>query len=130
MFVPETEQKIIYEVRNILQSHQFQTLYNAFKQGVVHTEIINSRTIQVEPDLPFSGMALFKENGFVLGKEAFASKNELIKTLLHEIYRLETSTIGKNKKATQQEITAETKAAFEFAEKGLLAFKLDKLLED
>lgn len=111
------DQKILSEVKNILHSQQFQSLCNAFKQGIAHTEIIKGRTIQVEPDLPFSGMVLFEENGFVLGKEAFASKEELIKTLLHEIYRLETSIVGKNRKATQLEITAETKAAFEFSER-------------
>ena len=124
-----TQQNIIHEVKNILQTHQFQTLCNVFFKGITHTEIINGRTIQVEPELPFSGMTLFKENGFVLGKEAFASKDELIKTLLHEIYRLETSVIGKTENATQEIITQETKAAREFAEKGLLAFKLDKLLK-
>jgi len=110
------EQKIIQEAKLVLKSKQFKALCDAFSKGIPYTEIINRRTIQVEPELPFSGMTLFKENGFLLGKEAFVSKEELIKTLLHEIYRLETSTIRKTGKATQQEIIKETKAASEFAE--------------
>ena len=67
-------------------------------------------------------MTLFEENGFVLGKEAFKSKEELIKTLLQEIYRLETSSIGKTGQATQERITEETNAAHAFAEKAALFF--------
>lgn len=117
-----TQQKIIHEVKQILYSQQFQVLCKGFKQGIAHTETISGRTIQVEPNLPFSGMTLFKENGFVLGKEAFASKQELIKTLLQEIYRLETSTIKKTGNASQEIVTAETKAASEFAEKSIAYF--------
>lgn len=118
----ETEQKIIHEVKHILSTNPFQALCTAFKQGISHTEAINGRVIQVDPELPFSGMTLFKENGFVLGKEAFKGKEELIKTLLHEIYRLEKSAIGKAGRASQEEITEETKAAFEFAEKSFTLF--------
>ena len=111
------ELKIIQEVELVLKSKQFKTICNASNKGVSHSVIINNRTIVVEPEAPISGMTLFEENGFVLGKEAFTSKEELIKTLLQEIYRLETSNIGKTGKATQEIVAEETKAAHAFAEK-------------
>lgn len=116
------EEKIVQEVIFILSSQQLQTLCNCLQQGIPHTEIINDRIIQVEPQAPFSGMTLFAENGFVLGKEAFISKEELIKTLLHEIYRLETSAIRKTGNATQEIVTGETKAASEFVDKAIASF--------
>jgi hypothetical protein len=53
------------------------------------------------PKLSFSGFTLFGENGFVIGKEALRSSDELMKTVLHECYRLATSSV-KSKKAIDQ----------------------------
>ncbi|MBS1528366.1 MAG: hypothetical protein JST19_22155 [Bacteroidetes bacterium] len=75
---------------------------------------IGRRTILIEPELPFSGMTFFEENGFVLGKAAFESKEEMIKTVLHELYRIENSARGANSAARAAE---ETKNAYYFAEK-------------
>lgn len=71
-----------------------------------------------EPGLPASGMTMFGENGFLIGREAFTSSGELLKTVLHELYRLNTSASSAGVSA--QLSVQETKAAFEFAER---AFK-------
>ncbi len=56
---------------------------------------------------------MFGENGFLIGNEAFTSSAELSKTVLHELYRLNTSASAAGVSA---ELAAqETKAAFEFA---------------
>jgi hypothetical protein len=76
---------------------------------------IGGRTILVDPDVPVSGMTLFGEDGFIVGREAFASDEELTKTLLHEILRLRTSESGGGVSA---ELAAtETEAAYSFAER-------------
>ena len=41
--------------------------------------VINGRTIQYEPNLSVSGMTMFGENGFLIGKGAFKSQAELQK---------------------------------------------------
>lgn len=78
------------------------------------------RTIMYEPALLASGFTLSGEDSFILGPEAFSSEEELIKTLLHELFRLATSVVLETKTATTTQILAETNAAFEFAER---AFK-------
>ena len=78
--------------------------------------LIGNRTIVIEPEASFSGFTLFEENTFVIGKEAFSSPVELRKTLLQELYRLNSSAL-KGKNVTQEAVSRETKAAFEFAEK-------------
>jgi hypothetical protein len=59
-----------------------------------------------------------KKNGFVLGREAFLSEAELSKTVLHELYRLTTSVARGTGGGLNN---AETKAAFEFAERAFNA---------
>ena len=60
-------------------------------------------------------MTMFGDDGFFIGPEAFKSKAELQKTVLHELYRLNTS----NAASGVSEVLAsqETKAAYSFAEK-------------
>ena len=74
---------------------------------------VGSRLVQYEPDLPASGMTMFGENGFLIGREAFVSEAELQKTVLHELYRLNTSTSATGVSGALA--AQETKAAFDFA---------------
>jgi len=60
-------------------------------------------------------MTMFGENGFIIGNEAFASSTELSKTVLHELYRLNTSASAKG--VSKELVKQETKAAFEFAKR-------------
>jgi hypothetical protein len=102
-------------VRAIQSSGFPDKAWQAFSQGKTFEMGIGRRTILVEPNLPFSGMTLRGEAGFVMGGSAFASKEEFTKTLLHELYRLEHTKIGGG--ASQALVTDETKAAAAFAER-------------
>ena len=60
---------------------------------------------------------MFGENGFLIGREAFSSEAELGKTILHELYRLNTSTSAGGVSGSLA--TSETAAAFNFAERAI-----------
>lgn len=64
------------------------------------------RTIQYEPGLPASGMTMFGENWYVIGREAFTSEAELTKPLLHETHRLTTSSVRVTGATAQQATSA------------------------
>jgi hypothetical protein len=81
---------------------------------------LNGRTITYD-DAPFSGLTNFEKNGFHIGKEAFKDEDEIIKTVLHEMHRLKTSKLRGSGSAI--EVAEETKAAFNYAEKGIELFK-------
>jgi len=121
-----TESAIISEVRSMLSSPQMAQIRAAQAAGQSVEVQIGGRFIQYEPGFSGSGMTLFEHNGFVIGREAFASEAELTKTLLHETYRLTTSSIGRGAissgaSSMQQVVTAETQAAFDFAERAFKA---------
>ncbi|UUZ82696.1 hypothetical protein LJK88_01060 [Paenibacillus sp. P26] len=65
--------------------------------------------------LPASGMTMFGENGFLIGREAFSSSAELTKTVLHELYR--PTTIASASGVSAEVAVQETQAAFKFAER-------------
>lgn len=67
--------------------------------------------------MPASGMTMFGENGFLIGREAFTSESELTKTVLHELYRLNTSASAGG---VSGELAAqETAAAADFANRAI-----------
>ena len=110
------EQKIVTEANLILNSKNLSILRTAFEKGISAEVSVGGRTILYEPSLSASGLTLFSENGFVLGREAFVSNSELGKTVLHELYRL-TNSVVQTGGATGATITTETNAAFQFANK-------------
>jgi hypothetical protein len=110
-----TEMSVINEVSGI----SLNQLRAAFDAGGAELNI-GGRTILVDPGVPSSGFTLFGENGFVVGREAFASNAELTKTLLHEIFRLSTGQVASG--ATQASVTAQTVDAASFAEDAFNAF--------
>lgn len=116
------EREIVREARSILTSREFRILRTAHARGESVTVQIGGRTIQYEPNLPWSGMTLFEDNAFLVGRQAFTSEAELSKTILHELYRLHTSVIGREAAATGSAVAAETQAAFEFAERAFAEF--------
>ncbi len=77
--------------------------------------------IQYEPGLPASGMTMFGENGFLIGREAFASPQEFQQTILHELHRLTTSQSSTGVSGALA--TQETKAAADFAAQTVEALK-------
>jgi RHS repeat-associated protein len=106
------ETAVISQAKTILKSQNL--IKQAFASGVGTELKLAGKTILVEPEFPASGMTLFGEDGFVIGKEAFASQEEFTKTILHELYRLENSARGATGAAKAAQ---ETQAAAAFAEK-------------
>ncbi len=115
-----TEQAIILEARRLVTSPAFTRLRAAHTAKKGLSIRFGGRLIQYEPDAPVSGMTLFGENGFLLGREAFTTEAELIKTVLHELHRLSMSTV-QVEGATMALVRSETQAAQAFAERALKA---------
>ncbi len=115
-----TEQSIIIEARKILSSAAFARIRAAQAAGRGVNVRINGRLIQYEPGAPCSGMTIFGENGFLLGREAFKSESEVVKTVLHELHRLTTSVV-RSQGATMATVHSETQAAKVFADRAFKA---------
>ena len=107
------ESRIINEAQGVIDSPQLAEIQNAHAAGEPLTVSVNGRLIQYEPDLPASGMTMFGENGFLIGREAFSSPAELQKTILHELYRLNMSESASG--VSSALATQETQAAADFA---------------
>ena len=116
-----TESGIIGEAQSILNSPQLAEIQNAYSASQPVTVNVGGRIIQYEPNLPASGMTMFGENGFLIGKEAFSSSEEFQQTILHELYRLNTSASASGVSGSLA--TQETNAAASFAAKALGALK-------
>ena len=111
------ESAIVNEAKQILGSSEWAQIKTA--QAVKQTlkVTINGRTIQYQAGLPFSGMTWTEQNGFIISDEAFASQEELAKTLAHELHRLTTSTALSRGAIDAQAAARETQNAYQFAEK-------------
>jgi hypothetical protein len=115
-----TEQSLIIEARRILSAPEFARIRAAQAAGQGLVVRIRGRLIQYEPGAPCSGMTLFGENGFLIGREAFRSEAEVVKTVLHELHRLATSTV-RTEGATMATVHSETQAARLFADRAFRA---------
>jgi RHS repeat-associated protein len=115
-----TEKAIIAEARLILKNENL--IMRTFESGIGTELKLAGRTVIIEPQAPMSGMTLFEENAFVIGREAFSSRPELVKTILHELYRLQTSTL-RGATGIQQAVSQETASAASFAEKAFSQIK-------
>jgi hypothetical protein len=115
-----SEQAVIAEARQILTSPQMAQIRTAQAAGQSITVNVGGRIIQFEPGLPASGMTMFGENGFLIGREAFASEAELTKTILHELHRLTHSASSGGVSGAMA--ASETEAAFQFAQRAFEAF--------
>jgi hypothetical protein len=107
------ESNVIHEARGIFSSAEMGRIEAAHVAGEPISVNVGGRLIQYEPDLPASGMTMFGENGFLIGREAFVSQVELQNTVLHELYRLNTSASAAG--VSSSLAAQETKAAFDFA---------------
>jgi hypothetical protein len=115
--VGSEEEKILKEARDILNSGVMDSILSAHIEGKTKIVEINKTLIQYEP-MNRSGMSMFCQSGFVLGKVAFSSASELKKTVLYLLYTLNTSASeilseGINKSSTSRE----TSNADDFANK-------------
>src|SRR5204863_6485107 len=120
--VVNVEGSIIAEVKQILSSAQLRQIRAASAAGKGVTLKIGTRMIQYEPKLPEFAMTNFEGNGFALGPAALKSDAELVKTLLWELYRLETSEAGRGvlpegASSMQAVLKAEYEAAKAFSER-------------
>jgi RHS repeat-associated protein len=113
----EAESAIISETSSILKSPGMDVLRKAYANGTSAEVQIGTRTILYEPGLKSSGFSLAGENGFVIGAEGFSSSAELTKTVLHEIYRIEQTSVGITGSASAASASTSTQSAFSFAEK-------------
>jgi hypothetical protein len=113
---PQTDTSIVSEARQLYRSALMGSIRAAHKNAHAATVKIGQYTVQYEP-LPFSGFTSFGINGFVIGKEAFASDSEFKKTLLHELYRLHHSEMTRGGAVDKHLPKIETQAAFQFAER-------------
>jgi hypothetical protein len=109
-----SERAIAGSARAIYGSEELGAIRAAHAAGRSAEVTVGGTKIVYEPGLNASGMTLFGENGFVIGRGAFASDMELAKTIAHESYRLATSQSAGGVGAGLAK--AETNAAFSFAE--------------
>lgn len=114
------ETQIAKSARQIWNAQAFKSGIRGMRAGKNSEITIDGVKVVFQADGPFSGMTLFGERGFVIGKEALRSPDEVAKTVLHEYYRLSTSTAGSNTGVSQTLITKETNNVVNFVER---AFK-------
>jgi RHS repeat-associated protein len=95
----ELETRIVNEANSLLNSKEFQMVENAYKTGKEASVKIGNRTINYSPETSASSITMhpspfFEGSGFQLGPEAFSSTEELKKTFIQELYRLNTQGTG------------------------------------
>ncbi len=118
------EADIAAEAANMLTCKPFNLVVVAHANGYPVEVVVSGIAVVYEPSLPqtISGMTLFAENGFVMGPAAFSSGLETVKAMLHELYRLKTSLVGRAGTAIAGPmVTVETTAAHRFADKAATA---------
>lgn len=114
------ERAVIAEVKAAQAAGAFAKAKAAVAAGKEVEIVVGNRVVQVVPEFNGSGMTLFADDTFILGKEAIASEAEFFKTLLHELYRL---ALQKGVQAgAAGGATGPTAAAFAFAEKAIALF--------
>ena len=114
------ETGIAKSAKELWNAQAFKKGITAMRSGQSSEATIDGVKIVFQADGPFSGLTLFGENGFVIGKEALRSQDEIMKTVLHECYRLSTSAARSNSGVSQVLITQETNNVVNFVER---AFK-------
>ena len=108
------------QVYLIMNSPLWQTIKTAGASGVETDIALEGGVINVNPDYRGSGMTLGLGGnsedlpGFVLGKQAFSNDEELTKTLLHELWRLETTSAAGG--VADELVSEETAGAYSFAD--------------
>ncbi len=114
------ERAVLAEVKAAQAAGAFAKAKSAVAAGKEAEIVIGNRAVQVVPEFNGSGMTLFVDDTFIIGREAIASEAEFFKTLLHELYRLafqrgvQAGAVGG--------ATAPTANAFSFAEKAIALF--------
>lgn len=110
-----SDSQIIHETKDILNSDEMLKIKQAYQDNQSIVVNVKGRMIQYEPALPASGMTMFGENGFLIGREAFKSQTELNKTILHLLHLLNTSSLKTG--ISGETASKATRSAFNFSEK-------------
>jgi RHS repeat-associated protein len=123
-----SERKVIGEASEILASKKFSEM---IESGIDADLAIGSYTINFRPTSSFSGFTSYSSNSFVIGGDAFKfdkTGEELTKTILHELYRLNHSLYKGGRHVSKGDISragfnsmqelleAETRAAQNFSD--------------
>lgn len=89
--------RAIAHTRAILRSAEFEVLRRAARERRFAEIGVVGRRIVFEPDLPVNrcGMTLAGESGFLVGPRAFTSREELVCTVLQEVFRLDHGGAGR-----------------------------------
>lgn len=113
--IPAGDAAVIGRSQAMFNSPELGALRSAHGSGVSAEVNIGGSVIRYEPSYSGSGMTMFGDDGFILGRHAFSSQEELAKTLLHENYRLGYSQVP-GIGANGDLVAKETGNAFDFAE--------------
>jgi hypothetical protein len=111
------DRRVLAEATRFLKPEVLQKIEKAFASGQFTEIMINNRPVSIDPMNPYhySGFTNFQTGGFSLGPAAIESPEELRKSILHELHRLNTSQAATG---ISQEIAAgETKAAQSWADR-------------
>jgi RHS repeat-associated protein len=123
------ERMVLREAATILRSQALKDAVAALKAGKDGaTFVVGRYEIVVSTELEAAAMTFRGMNGqttFLLGRQALTSNMELIKTVLHETFRLLMTPAGV---ASAEGAAAATKAAFDFAEMAAWFFRTIRIL--
>ncbi len=117
----KAETGIVNSAKGILDSKSFKAGIEGMKNGINSEITVNGVKVVFQADGPFSGFTLFGENGFAVGQEALQSSDEMVKTVLHETYRISTSAAKSSGNINQTMVTQETNDVMEFVERAFNA---------
>ena len=117
------EAQIADDVAQMLQNPEFSKLMQAFRNGTEVEVNLNGVTVQFNPKFNSESFVIPGERGFMMGPKAFNSRESTVKTMLHEMHRIETSmTRGMGEAAGPGSLnTIETQRAFDYAERAYRA---------
>jgi hypothetical protein len=121
----------VREARSVLASEEFAQIRAAYLAGQGTVVRIGGRTIQYEPAMPpnYPAMTDFQGNGFAMGPGAFTTPLETEKTVLHELYRLNTTMAGvPGAENSAASALVEGKAAGDFVDRIIKSGVMDRWL--
>jgi hypothetical protein len=118
-FMAAVEGITVREAQSILSSEEFAQLRAAYLAGEERAVTIGGRLIEYDPTWPpgYYGSANYAGNGFTLGPSAFSNPTETQATVLHEVFRLNTTVAGVATVHGGESAAIETQAAAEFVKK-------------
>ena len=128
----DVESAVINDAIELYNSDALDILRDAFESQIPARLNYNGMTIQFEPGLPslegYSAITIsphqldpqtlqpLYETGFILGPRAFSTEEELKKTILQELHRINFSEVFNSGSINPSSANSTTRDAFQFAE--------------